>query len=892
MKFAPLILSLVSATTLAADTTSRRLESCLGEFSTQYQGDCNRESAQAAIQGLIDSGVGTNCLDAATELDILLGDLTIETVCATVYAEQAGNFTKFEDVSRLGDAHDREFFNGGTFWNEEIQVGTERNLAIDAFGVVLAYDSSYSTGISWPASPAISSVHECTAGAAMCCYVADRFKGTCGGGKCVFGEPEDNSDVCYVDMANAPYSARVASGIAVYDKVDSSEGSDSEGNVYCHGFAWDAADDTAASSRYKGNLLLKVGMKDHLYDKGYVQNVPGAPMCGCIEQMPVVSKAACTDLVAEETWQIEKDANGVFLVSSVGVDIAYGDCTDLATKAKELNPDIAYENYLIGDGQCHSAVDSFLAGEGIVRSHLEIVLVEGHPTKEQITVTFNHEVEDGAVGAFTIEGLTINSAALHPDNKAVLILQTSLQTYGTEYTLVTKNAISKRSANMVVLPVGTTAPFYAIEYGLSNAKGAENYNLALELDIPTSPTWGNTGVPAYTYGTEPISYFSRVAYFLELESEQYGWQWVWVSMDAFTQNVMNLGFPTRGAGSVVYDQYVDNVNILSNQPQITPCDDSELSGQKARLEFWPYSYGTSNSESVPFASNSLYDWGDDMNTGTYGSMQIHVPSYGEVLFGVNRWARNDPKIDIGIGNQPTGHPDWTFAENSDIYTLKKLSVLVSKEDNIDPAVFAPNNEAVGTADTEGYKLVYDLPVATQAAYGTSLVPYHVDYHKSVGTFERIAYYIELDDNWLWVSMNAFTDDASKIGVPTFASGAIFQQAVEDVNVFSSLAGMEASGITGNIEFWPNDYSTQNIKGIPNASDTAYDFGDIMRTTGDHGSMQIHNTAKRMTIFAYNNWNSNRVGAIGIGPNVVGEPDWTFADNAGKYTTKRIQVFVK
>eukprot|EP00957_Ditylum_brightwellii_P053945 4086373-Ditylum_brightwellii.AAC.1 len=45
---------------------------------------------------------------------------------------------------------------------------------------------------------------------------------------------------------------------------------------------------------------------------------------------------------------------------------------------------------------------------------------------------------------------------------------------------------------------------------------------------------------------------------MELESEQFGWQWVWVSMDVFTQNAMNLGVPTMKTG-VTYQQYVDNV---------------------------------------------------------------------------------------------------------------------------------------------------------------------------------------------------------------------------------------------------------------------------------------------------------------------------------------------
>eukprot|EP00957_Ditylum_brightwellii_P109032 8317118-Ditylum_brightwellii.AAC.1 len=61
------------------------------------------------------------------------------------------------------------------------------------------------TGIAWPTSANLFSVYECTKNAAMCCYVSDRqssdLGGTCAGPGCFFAEPEDNTDICYVDMA-------------------------------------------------------------------------------------------------------------------------------------------------------------------------------------------------------------------------------------------------------------------------------------------------------------------------------------------------------------------------------------------------------------------------------------------------------------------------------------------------------------------------------------------------------------------------------------------------------------------------------------------------------------------------------------------------------------------
>merc|ERR1712008_662215 len=52
-------------------------------------------------------------------------------------------------------------------------------------------------------------------------------------------------------------------------------------------------------ARFKGNNLFYVSMYDHLTQRGYARNVPGAPMCACVEQMPVVTRADCTQIDIE-----------------------------------------------------------------------------------------------------------------------------------------------------------------------------------------------------------------------------------------------------------------------------------------------------------------------------------------------------------------------------------------------------------------------------------------------------------------------------------------------------------------------------------------------------------------------------------------------------------------
>ena len=61
-------------------------------------------------------------------------------------------------------------------------------------------------------------------------------------------------------------------------------------------------------------------------------------------------------------------------------------------------------------------------------------------------------------------------------------------------------------------------------------------------------------------------------------------------------------------------------------------------------------------------------------------------------------------------------------------------------------------------------------------------------------------------------------------------------------------------------------------------------------------MQIHDAAGKSTIFAYNNLDGMVGGLpdIGIGNNLGagGNPDWTFAHNAGSYRVRKLTVLVK
>jgi sialate O-acetylesterase len=202
-------------------------------------------------------------------------------------------------------------------------------------------------------------------------------------------------------------------------------------------------------------------------------------------------------------------------------------------------------------------------------------------------------------------------------------------------------------------------------------------------------------------------------------------------------------------------------------------------------------------------------------------------------------------------------------------------------------------------EAKDYHVVYSLDLTKLAR----TISYDVDNHRKIHRpFDRIAYFLELQEQNgnnqdVFVSMDAFTRKINKIGVPYFGAGEFFQQNVANMDVFSNVGnivtGMGLSG--GNIEFWPNNYAQNNSANVPNASSTEFDFGDQPTDPSDgYGSMQVHNHDARQTLFAINHWSEGPHADVGIGSQGQGQgnPDWTFAANAGNYTAMKLVVMVR
>ncbi len=621
----------------------------------------------------------------------------------------------------------------------------------------------------------------------------------------------------------------------------------------------------------------------------------------------------------------------------------------------------------------------------------------GITNRQQVAVTFSKALD--AAGATNLSnyaidgGLTLSGATLSADKRTVT-LTTGVQAKDTVYTVTVNNVTDLLTPTPLAIAPGSTANFKSVCRGyLSNVAESAAYNLVYTLDLPNSAGYGGN-IVAYAADNHLLygSAFSKVAYYVELQTPNGQLTYLWASMDAFTNDTERLGVPTVASG-VVLQRNVSGVTIRSNDPNI-----ATGTGLTGNLEFWPSNYDAVNNASVQNASGSLFDWGDHPTPGSYGCMQIHNFAASQTLFTFSNWGSTGGGTpDIGIGNCPNPKQsglDWTFAVNAGMYSVKTLQVLVLRDNDTTPptlvsaqAGFAGNlvtvtfseplapdsvdgtrfsldngvdvlaatlladqrtvnlattpqptgaaltltvtgvrDSAAGnpvipgsaiavTAATalppeistnvgslaNGYRLVYTLDIPVKGNFIGTPNFYRVNQSTATGTFDRVAYYLELKlingtVQYLWASMDAFTPYLSQVGVPTAASKAAFQQYVSNLDVLSNVAGItNGTGMTGgNLEFWPNDYGQSNALAVAGASNATFDFGDMRSAGGSHGSMQVHNSAAKQTLFGISNWGSdNQILGLGIGNQPSGSPDWTQCYNAGTaYTRRTLHVLVR
>ncbi|MFO1004124.1 MAG: sialate O-acetylesterase, partial [Planctomycetaceae bacterium] len=220
---------------------------------------------------------------------------------------------------------------------------------------------------------------------------------------------------------------------------------------------------------------------------------------------------------------------------------------------------------------------------------------------------------------------------------------------------------------------GTGLPVGAVRGGevpdfLSSLPIAKEYSLVYDLDL------NNLGheIRYDVDHSKKIKSFDRIGYLVELTVAGGDEKQIFVSMDAFTTDVQQIGIPTI-ASKARFQQTVKSMDVFSNVSSIT----SDRGIATGNIEFWPDNYGVINVANVAGASNDVYDFGDETAPPAdgYGSMQVHNFGAKQTLFAINHWVSGGG-ADLGIGNGPDRTTDWTFSANAGAYSSRRLRVYV------------------------------------------------------------------------------------------------------------------------------------------------------------------------------------------------------------------------
>lgn len=148
------------------------------------------------------------------------------------------------------------------------------------------------------------------------------------------------------------------------------------------------------------------------------------------------------------------------------------------------------------------------------------------------------------------------------------------------------------------------------------------------------------------------------------------------------------------------------------------------------------------------------------------------------------------------------------------------------------------------------------------------------------------------ESYVFATVDPFSQDITKLGLPTASDKIFFQQIVRNLTVKSNVPGLTNGKFEdGNVEMWSGNYGQNNAAKVPGASDSAYDFGDSGSSNKDeYGSFQLHNYKLKQVVFAMNNFRAGTPD-VGIGTNKNGQPDYTFTGSARNYAVADLLVLV-
>jgi hypothetical protein len=200
----------------------------------------------------------------------------------------------------------------------------------------------------------------CDTNAVVCCFIVADCDGTDADAE-EAAPFEDNTDACGHDLGESRQRNHVKGGWAVYKG--------SETPTYCHGFFW-GNDEASESAQFKGNALFAASYLTTV-KSGYTKNIPGAPMCACANQMPIISNAACLEATVtdnEPTYDFTVSPDGYLKTKVTDVSVSVAACAGVSSLAEayaasDLVTDAQKEKFakkVLGTDDCGTAEVDFL----------------------------------------------------------------------------------------------------------------------------------------------------------------------------------------------------------------------------------------------------------------------------------------------------------------------------------------------------------------------------------------------------------------------------------------------------------------------------------------------------------------------------------------------------
>ncbi|NND12279.1 MAG: T9SS type A sorting domain-containing protein [Flavobacteriaceae bacterium] len=229
----------------------------------------------------------------------------------------------------------------------------------------------------------------------------------------------------------------------------------------------------------------------------------------------------------------------------------------------------------------------------------------------------------------------------------------------------------------------------------------DDFSLAYSFEVPNSAIACDDDMDFVNANPNlDLECFNKVAYLVILRKDRPDAEkrWVWVSMDAFTNDLDELSVPgtdADGNADFVWQQPVNNLNVVVNEGFSNVNNPGDITS--GNLEIWPYGYTKGNGNDVPGASDSLYDWGDTfMPQYCFGSFQVHDNS-SQVIFAFNAWRNKDGYIpSLGIGNNGEGPStngvDYTFSNNAGELDIKCVYIFVGGTEEVPDCALIATDE--------------------------------------------------------------------------------------------------------------------------------------------------------------------------------------------------------